>query len=38
MELESIFEEFALAKAILTAKDPLTACALWGVWKGKKYV
>lgn len=38
MDLGSIFEEFSLAKAILTAKDPLTACALWEAWKEKKYV
>lgn len=28
MDLRSIFEEFSLVKAILTAKDPLTVCAL----------
>ena len=38
MNLESIFEEFSLAKAILTAKDLLMACALWEAWKEKKYV
>ena len=38
MELQSIFEEFSLAKAILTAKDMPTACALQEAWKEKKYV
>lgn len=30
--------KFSLVKAILTAKDLLTACALWESWKEKKYV
>ena len=38
MDLQSIGEEFSLVKAILAAKDLLTACALWESWKEKKYV
>ena len=38
MDLQSIGEEFSLVKAILTAQDPLAACALWEVWKEKRYV
>ena len=38
MDLQSIFEEFPLVKAILTVKDTLTACALWKAWKERKYV
>ena len=38
MDLRGIFEEFSLVKAILTAKDPLTVCALWEAWKEKNYV
>ena len=38
MELQSIFEEFSLAKVILTAKDMPTACALREAWKERKYV
>lgn len=38
MDLQSIFEEFSLVKAILTVKDTLTVCALWEAWKEKKYV
>lgn len=38
MELQSIFEEFSLVKAILAAKDMSTVCALWEAWKEKNYV
>lgn len=38
MDLQSIFEEFSLVKAILTAKNPIAACALWEAWKEKEYV
>ena len=38
MDLQSIGEEFSLVKAILTAKDMPTACALWEAWKEKEYV
>lgn len=38
MDLQSIGEEFSLVKAILTAKDTPTACALWEVWKEKNCV
>lgn len=38
MDLQSIGKEFSLVKTILTAKDTLTACALWEEWNEKKYV
>ena len=38
MDLQSIFEEFSLVKAILTEKDMLRAHMLWEAWKEKKYV
>lgn len=38
MDLQRIGEEFSLVKAILIAKDLLTACVLWEAWKEKKYV
>lgn len=38
MDLQSIGEEFSLVKAILTAKNPIAACALWEARKEKEYV